>query len=253
DASGRDILIKATVPLESLSLLPAGDSWLEGRVVVRGDVSLKGDPVCEFEHELPLRVARSAGGATRLIFETGCVLKPGSYELALAVLDPATGDIGARRSPLVVPAAVGGGLPFVSDIHLWTREAGAVLISAGADRIGLKDGATTGGFVPRAERRMRSDQDALLSFLLCPPAGSDPSADRPIRIIRTLTGEGELAVAEFKDLVLAEPPDPDTGCYQILNSIPARTLGSGIYTFTLQARGLPLGAPLTRQAALSVE
>ena len=92
-----------------------------------------------------------------------------------------------------------------------------------------------------------------MSFLLCPAEGTRPTPESPIRVRRTLLGEGDAAVANFRDLSITEPPDDDTGCYQIFNTIPGNSLGDGVYRFTIQLRGAVLGAPVTREADIAVD
>ena len=252
----RRVLLKASVPLSALSLLPSGQASLEGHVVVSGEVSLAGSsgkPACSFEHEVPLKVSRSADTLDRLVFETGCVLEPGQYDLAIVVLDPTTQDIGARRAALVVQPANVATNVFVSDVALWTRDPRALVVSIGSEDIGMKSTSSEAAFVPRAERRLAKGEAALMSFLLCPAAGSPATPGNPIRVHRTLLGAENVEVASFKDLVISEPPDEVTGCYQIFNTIPANTLGDGIYRFSIMLMGSPLGAPVTREAALAVD
>lgn len=252
----RRVLFKTTVPLGSLSMIPSGDDALAGHAAVTGEVRGSEDsasPVCAFEHELPLKVPRGPDAVTRLVFETGCLLAPGSYELALAVLDPTTMDIAARHSTLSVQPISRDRQTFVSDVSLWARDAGALVVSVGAEAIGLKSSSSEKAFVPHSERRLAKGQEALMSFLLCPVAGSRGTPESPILVRRRLLGEGDAEVASFRDLTITEPPDEETGCYQIFNTIPAKTLGSGVYRFTIQLSGSSIGAPVSREADLLVD
>ena len=92
-----------------------------------------------------------------------------------------------------------------------------------------------------------------MSFFLCPAAGARPTPATPIRVHRTLLGEGDAEVAGFRDLTIAELPDAETGCYQVLNAIPANTLGDGVYRFTIQFMGPAIGTPISREADLLVK
>jgi hypothetical protein len=252
----RRVLIKATVPFDALSMVPNGESALEGRLFVRGEVTAsRGNDSadCTFDQEIPLSVPRAKDAATQLVFETGCLLSPGSYDLALAVYDPTTQEVGARRSTLAVQQASVDNQAYVSDVALWTRDRSSLVVSAGAENIGMKNSASVNSFVPRSERRLARSQEALMSFFLCPAAGARPTPAMPIRVHRTLLGEGDAEVAGFRDLTIAELPDADTGCYQVLNAIPANTLGDGVYRFTIQFMGPAIGAPITREADLLVK
>lgn len=247
--AGNRILVKADLPLDRLSLVPSGNEWLEGHAVISGEVSTDEDVLCEFEHEVPVRVPRKGDRPTRLVFETGCVLKPGSYNLSIAVMDPVTSDIGAQRTPLLVPDS-GGEEPYISDVHLWARDREALLVTAGAAAIGLKDTSSDAGFVPMAVRRLEPYQEALLSFLACPRSSSSP---QPITVERALQGDQDKEVAQFRELHISEPPDPETGCYQIVSTIPSETLGEGFYIFRLQVSGSSFDPPVSREVVFSVE
>jgi VWFA-related protein len=256
---GRRVLLKATVPMNSLALLPAGDGRREGRVRVRSEIAGKGSTVCAHDTELPVSVPSPSGAAPaaeRLVYETECDLPPGTYDLSLAVMDLTTQDTGGRRVPLVVPAPPPGREPLVSDVHLWVRDPAAILVTSDASGPGLENltaGGQAGAFVPLARRTLSIGQAAMLSVLVCPRSGARVDADHPVRARRTLRGEAGATVADFRDLLLTEPPDPATGCWQLMHQIPAGTLGPGVYTFSLQALGEAIGAPLVREVDLAVE
>ncbi len=263
EKSLRRVLIKATLPLDSLALLPrgtgstaAGGPEMEARARVQGEVTPRagGDAACVFQRDLDLKVPAGAAAASRVIFETGCVLKPGLYDLVVMVMDSATQEVRARRSYLNLQVDKKEEENVLGGFHLWARDRNAILVTAGAERIGMKDTTGGQGFVPLSERRLAKNQEALLSFMLCPRDGG-PAADpsRPITVHRTLQGEADAVVAGFRDLTISEPPDEATGCYQIFNAIPPDTLGDGLYTFTIQAQGAPLAGTLTRQVELLVE
>jgi len=256
EQSQRRVLIKTTVPIESLSLTPEGDSGRSGHALALGEIRPVNEPSrtdCTFKHDLPVHIPRSGSKTTRLIFETGCLLAPGSYEMSIAVLDPVTQEVGARRSSLVVPAASRKGSAVVGEVHLWTADPDAFLVTAGASGIGIKDRAGDHAFIPRSERRLGRKETGTLSFLLCPDKPAYPTSQSPLRVRRSLLGAGDAEVAGFRDILLSEPPDEETGCYQIFNAIPPNTLGEGVYRFTVTLSGPTLGAPVTREAALAVD
>jgi len=251
---GRRVLLKLVVPIDRISLLPSGPEQLGGSLLVRGEITMQGDTRCSFDQTLPIALERSGGRPTRLVFETGCVLEPGAYDLSVAVMDNPTREIGARRAPVAVPEAATGGTAYVSDVHLWTRDPDTLLFARGADSIGVKEvNADRTGFVPQAERRIEKNQESMLTFLFCPDERAWPAPGRPVRIHRTLLGEADAVVAGFRDLLIEEPPEIDTGCYQIINGIPARSLGDGIYRLTIDLRGSTLGSPVAREAAFVVD
>jgi len=252
---GRQLLIKAIVPLSALALLPAGEDRLEGSVRVKGEVTRNGDVSCKVDVELPVAVPRG-GSQGNLIYETGCILLPGIHDLSLAVMDLSSQEVGASYERMTVPPLPARNETFVSDIHLWAHDPDAVLVTSQVREIGMNErlsGEKSGGWLPLGRRRLSPGQAAVISVLLCPAKPDDVSADSPIRLRRTLKGDGGEVVADFRDLTMTEPPDPASGCYQLLHRVPKDTLGPGVYTFTLQATGQPLGVPVTREADISVE
>ncbi|MGH9869148.1 MAG: VWA domain-containing protein [Candidatus Polarisedimenticolia bacterium] len=252
---GRRVLVKAMVPLSSMTLLPSGRDRLEGRVRIRGEAWRSGDTACQVDVEVPVSVPRSGAEGT-LVYETGCALMPGLYALSLAMMDMATQEVGASREPLLVPRQPNSGESLVSDVHLWVEDPDALLVSTGVEDLGMEarpSGERKGALLPMGRRVLRSRQPAILSVLLCPGKPGKLSADAPINVQRTLRGEGGAVVADFKDLVVTEPPDPATGCYQLIHQIPGETLGPGVYTYSLHVTGPPVGAPITREADIAVE
>ncbi len=262
EGGGRRVLIKISVPIETLSLLPDGKGGLQGGVRVEGEVISRDDaqePACAFKQEIPLEIpeaARTSSGRAAprgLVFETGCLLKPGTYAMTVVALDPATQAIGARRSTISIkPATVGE--PSVEEVHLWTRDPGLIVFASGAERIGVGDAQGEARFVPVSRRRMATGQEALLSFLLCLPRDASlPDARGPIQVKRSLLGEGGATVATLKELTLSDPPDPATGCYQVTSGIPGGTLGDGVYTFSVHVDGMSSGRTLAKDVDISVE
>ncbi len=252
---GRQLLIKAIVPLSALSLLPAGEDRLEGSVRVKGEITRNGDVSCKVDVEVPVAVPRG-GTQGNLIYETGCVLVPGTHDLAVAVMDLSSQEVGASLERMSVPPLPGRNETFVSDIHLWAQDPEAVLVSSQVREIGMNErlaGEKTVGWLPLGRRLLSPGQAAMISVLLCPARPDDVSAETPVRVRRTLKGDGKQVVADFRDLIMTEPPDPASGCYQLLHRVPKDTLGSGVYTFTLQASGQPLGVPVMREADIAVE
>jgi len=250
--TGRRVLVKASVPLRSLSLLPAGRSQERGRALLRGELTdAKGAAACSFDLDSPVSVPDGGEPSASLVMETGCVAEPGSYDLTLAVIDAETQETGARREPV----HLGGSppRPFVTDVSLWTRERDALVVTSGGGAIGLKEGLELGAFVPRSQRRMARGQEARMSFLVCPAPEAAAGADGPLSVRRRLLGEGGATVASFDDRTIQEPPDAETGCYQMVDAIPAGSLGAGLYRFDVEVTGRGISAPLTASADVMVD
>ena len=195
----------------------------------------------------------SQAGTARLVYQSGCVLEPGPYTLTVAVMDRRNNQIGTKQTPLFVPAADIKAEPFLSEVQLWVDDREALVVAAGTEKIGLKEGAGGTQFVPLAERRMTASQKAFLSFLVCPRAGSSASRASPIEVRQTLAADSGIELAEFeRKLAIIDPPDAGTGCYQVSSAVPPGRLSAGIYNFTVKVMGKPIGSPLVRQAAVAV-
>ncbi len=246
---GRRVLLKTTLPIEASPPLPASGAAGEDRFEARGEAWIDGKSSWSFRHtfDLPL----SPGTQVRsIVHETGGVLRPGDYDLILAILDRATGDVGAERTSLRVPAAAG--TAWISEIQLWTRDPANLLVTRGAEAVGLRDDQVIGGQVPLAERRLPRMGSGLLSFFLCLPRDAAPGPERPVRVRRALRGAADAVVADFRPLEITAPPDDPSGCYQFINTIPTDTLGPGVYTFEVRIEGHASGT-LARDAAIVVE
>jgi len=256
--SGQRVLIQCSVPASSLPLVPLateGGDWMEGRVAFRGDIAGTGkaERECQFDFESPVRVARSALDATRIVYETGCVLSAGDHALSVMVMDPASDEIGARRKPFGLtktPATAGA---HISQIQLWSHEPRAQVFTSRMSVIGMEDLGGAGVLMPSASRRMEARFPAALGFAVCPrdrqPAG-------PLRVLRTLD-RGDVAGAQplsaLEEVTLSGPPDAESGCYQVSTAIPAGTLQAGEYTFSVLVTGDSLKASPTRSLKFTVD
>ena len=251
--AGRPVLIKVIVPLAELPLVPTDEARLEGRIALRGRVTTReGKQVCDFDHEMPLRIPRDELKATRLVYETGCVLAPDVYTLSVTAFDPSTMEIGAHLAPLIVlkPETVDGA--YLSELYLWTREQDALLVTSGLGSIGLTDSVSTRGLIPQPQRRMDGERDAVLSFTVCLPAPAEDVAVNPLRVRRALLGDADVKVSDFEELILSDPPDAETGCHQLSTAIRGGTLGAGVYKFQVEVSGANLKAPIRREVDLAV-
>jgi len=252
---GRRVLIRATVPIESLSMVPLDSSSVEGRTMVRGEVSQDGDAVFRFAQDvLQPRVPKSQKDA-RLVYQTGCILAPGNYTLTVAMMDRRTTAIGTRQVKITVPSADTRSDPYMSDVQIWARDPGALVVTVGTETIGVKESVGDVSFIPRAERRITRNQEAFFSFHLCPPTGSAATPEKPIQVRQTLKSEPGLVVPgfQFRDLSITKPLDGGTLCYELSSPLPAGRMASGIYSLTVEATGPVLGSPIMRRAALAVD
>lgn len=96
-ASANLVSIRVSVPVDSLPLTPPWEGPSEGRAILQV-VSQDSDFSCRSERELDVREEPQR----HILLETECALMPGRYELSVAMIDPSSGEIRARRSSLVV-------------------------------------------------------------------------------------------------------------------------------------------------------
>lgn len=243
DAS-RAVLIKTVVPLSELSLIPEAEAQ-EGRVEIRGMVMRDLEAACVFRQDIAIR-RRSED---RLVYQTGCVLPAGEYSLTVVVLDRAGTLVGADRAPLHVASIGTSGGGQLGDVHLWTKDPDALVVTTGAADIGLANRAGAGDFLLRAERRLAADAPGVFSFLYCPAPG-DAAESRPAIIHMKVLG-GDQVVTD--DEIRVEGPSELKGssCHEIRRNLAPRSLPAGFYTFEIATRGT--GSPLSRRADFAVE
>jgi len=243
DAS-RAVLIKTMVPMSELSLIPEGETQ-EGRVEIRGTVMRELEAACVFRQDIAIR-RRSEQW---LVYQTGCVLPAGEYSLTVVVLDRAGTLVGADRAPLHVASIGTSEVAQLGDVHLWTKDPDALVVTTGAADIGLANRAGAGDFLLRAERRLPADAPGVLSFLYCPAPG-EAEADRPTLIHMKVLG-GDQVVTDDEVRVAGPSELKGSGCHEIRRNLAPRSLPAGFYTFEIATRGT--GSPLNRRADFAIE
>jgi hypothetical protein len=244
-AAGRGVLIKTTLPIEALSLVPAEDAQ-EGRVMIRGVARREQEVACAFGQDIVIRRFRES----RLIYQTGCVLEPGLYELTVAVLDRGAMQIGARRSPLLVRQTDAGGT-VLGEVHLWTRDPEALVVTSGTKGIGIQEQAGGGAFVPRAERRLGRDQGGIFSYFLCPPEDTPIDEQHPLLIEMEVLA-GSMVISSDQIRITEPPATKGSLCHSIARSLPSASMPAGIYSLDIRVRGAGSG-PVARRADFAVE
>ncbi len=243
--SARGVLIKTVVPLEQLSLVPEGEVH-KGRVEIRGSIARDRETACVFKQDIAIR--RRA--EDHLVYQTGCVLTAGKYELTVAVLDRGATQVGARRVPLHLAPMGAPGQDHLGEVHLWARDTDALVVTSRADDIGLADRAGSGDFILRSERRLTEDQAGVFSFLYCPASDAVVSAGRPVAIqMKVLSGTQIVSDDEVR---IAGPSEmKGSTCHEIRRNLPPFSLSAGHYTLDIVTRGT--GSPMGRRADFAVE
>ncbi|MBI3447757.1 MAG: VWA domain-containing protein [Acidobacteria bacterium] len=250
-AQGIPFLVKIDVPLDAVTLVNQADGKRAGEVEVRGKVWSGPNEACKFSRRFPVGLEPGETTASRhLVYEAGCVLQPGSYDLTVAVLDGASWEIGGAETPLPVKAKAPG---VVGDVLLWTSTIGDYLVAADAVSVGIQDSGSGHGFVPKSERRFDAREAALIYAIVCPPpaAGStDPAAGR-LDVSRSIIS-GDSVVAAFPPLQMGSPAQPAKDCEGSFATIPPGRLQPGLYTFQVKVTGAG-GDPILRRANFAVD
>ena len=241
--SGRSVLVKTIVPLQDLSLLPAGEIS-EGRVEIRGTIARDLEIACVFKQDIAIRRRTEE----RLVYQTGCVLPPGSYTLTVAVLDRGATQVGAHRTPLRLEPAGSPGEASLGEVHLWARDPDALVVTSGATEIGLGNRAGSGDFLLRSERRLAKDQPGVFSFLYCPASEMLASGRPTVLQMKVLGGE---AILSDEEVTITGAPEKGAPCHEIRRNLPPSSMSPGIYSLEITTRGT--GSPLTRRADFAVE
>ena len=246
-SSKRGVLIKTVVPLEGLSLIPDGEVH-KGRLEIRGSITRERETVCDFKQDIAIR--RRA--EERLVYQTGCMLPAGSYDLTVAVLDRGASQAGARRVPLRLESMGAPGEAHLGEVHLWARDSASLVVTSGAEDIGIPRRAGSGDFTLRSERRLAVDQPGVFSFLFCPASDAlgAVSTARPIAIqMRVLSGDRVVSDDEVR--ITGPSEMHGSTCHEIRRNLPPSSLPAGNYTLDIAARGT--GSPIARRADFAVE
>ncbi|HZE88564.1 MAG TPA: VWA domain-containing protein [Verrucomicrobiae bacterium] len=250
-AQGIPFLVKIDVPLDAVTLVNQADGKRAGEVEIRGKAWNGPNEACKFSRRFPVSLDPGESASARhVIYEAGCVLQPGSYDLTVAAMDGASWEIGGAETPLPVKAKAPG---VVGDVLLWTSTIGDYLVAADAVSVGIQDSGSGHGFVPRNERRFDAREAALIYAIVCPPAAAGATAPGTGRldVARTVIS-GESVVAAFPPLQMGAPDLPAKECEGSFATIPPGRLQPGLYTFQVKVTGA--GAdPILRRANFAVD
>jgi VWFA-related protein len=220
--STRNLLLKASVSLADLSLVPAGAGMRRGGVHLRGAVVAANALRCEFSEAISLERENGPDAALlpegRAGVETLCDLEPGEHEVIIAARDETGGGMGAFWGRIKVKAA---GEHDGMQALLWTPEAAGSWVRHGATPW-LPSGP--GPFFVRHTYRMPAREPAAVTFLACADgarkgndAGPEPA---------TLHLEGPALV----DLPARQASEGQRGSCRLMRAdIPSASLSAGRY------------------------
>ena len=251
---GRQVLLKASVPLDDLSRSAAGVPPVDGAAEVefRGRVTDEKEEICAFGGSFRIEAAatsasEAAGRGTTAVlhYEASCSIPAGPHEIVAAVLEKRGGMMGASRRSIGVPAGSGF---HVGEAQLWiaSRDEFVQREQAGA-LFGPTTGVAAWRATPHSERRLRAGKKGSLFFIVCPAPGPPPS----VTVTRSILSE-ETAVATFPPLVMKEAPDPASGCWGVSSDIPQGVLGEGVYSFDYEVHSPGLPEPVRKRIAFAV-
>jgi hypothetical protein len=163
----RRFLLKASVPLSELTLLPSRDGRLEGSLSIRG-VLVAGQKVqCDFTRtvpiDLPMEKPTEEGSGFRVGIEASCELEPGEHEIVLAARDETGGALGAfwARTRIETPRDHDGNAALLwgpRGDDIWSRDlAEPPLPGAASEPLFLREDFT----IP-------ADRAGAITFIACP-------------------------------------------------------------------------------------
>ncbi len=241
------VLFKIEFPLSEVTLVRQGDGSLYGEAEVRGTVWDGAREACRAARRIPLAVPPGEPAEGRdVIYEFGCELRPGDYDLTAAVLDGATWLMGGAEEAVPVGDRSPG---ILGDVLLWTSSGEDLLVAADAASVGIRDSGSGSGFVPRQERRFSEREPGLLYVVVCPPEGRASRRKEEVLVRRTLLRGGQ----EIASYGPVEPwgGEPGSGtvesehgfaedgaCRALLAPVAPGQLTPGTYVFEVQVDGM---------------
>jgi VWFA-related protein len=249
------VLFQIAFPLSEVTLVRQGDGSLYGEAEVRGTVWDGAKEVCKAARRIPLEVPRGEPIADRdVIYEFGCELRPGDYDLTAAVLDAATWLLGGAERAVPVGARSPG---ILGDVLLWTSSGEDILVATDAASIGIRDSGSGRGFVPRPERRFSERESGLLYVIVCPPEGRASRGVEEVLVRRTLLRGGQEIASyapvtpwggePWNGTVETEPVSLEDGtCRALLAPVGPSQLTPGTYVFEVAVDGMESDSLLHR-------
>jgi VWFA-related protein len=232
DAEGkkRQFLVKASVALQDLALVPRSESIVAGGVLIRGGIVSKGKLQCEFTDTLGFERARSRETASgEAGVEALCALDEGEHEIVVAGRDENGGALGAFWGKIQVksPELRGGygALLWAGAGHdVWHRHEGAAWLPSGAE---TAEGGAPEPYFIRRDLTMTRDEPAAITFVACRDGEKEKGA-------RTSDeGEGASVRLDGPSSPLLPAMEMTTGggttCRIFRSEISARSLSPGEY------------------------
>ncbi len=176
DRDRRRFLLKASVPLSDLVLLPSGDGQLRGSLSVRGVLLADEKIQCDFTRtvpiDLPMEDPPGDGSVSRAGIEASCELEPGEHEIVLVARDETGGALGAfwARTQIEAPRDHDGNATLLwgpRGDDIWSRDpAEPPLPDAGPEPLFVKEDFT----IP-------ADRAGAITFIACSGKGDEGSPE----------------------------------------------------------------------------
>ena len=170
------------------------------------------------------RVAEDGSGRITLaqagvpaVWEKDMLFSPGEYELVAVAHEMTTDELASKE--------IRGSWP---KLETDLASFGPIAVSQPTKGGFLRNGATrtSGAVIAGEDDPLRHDSPTAVVALVC----RAKDQKKPIRVVRTLVGETEIPVGST-DLAM----DANERCAQILDLIPAKTLGPGSYRYVIAA------------------
>ncbi len=169
-----------------------------------------------------------------IIHQEKCKLKSGNHTLVAVVKDAATEIIGASEFEIPIP-----------EISKDTFTFGSILLKGSLPlEIPLQEKKKTertghSHFLIRPDKQFSSSESIGITTPIC-STWKNPSERYLDCKVRRRILKGDQLLIEFDEISINDPPDPSSGCYNIVDFIQPDTLEKGIYTYEIELLGKDL-------------
>ena len=197
-------LVQVVIPE---AMLPDGEEWDIGASLVFGSVVRSDESG---------RIAVDRAGIP-LVLESEMIFRPGPFDVMLVGQELRSGGIAAGRISGEWPRAREA--PAITDIVILQPTDGAFLRD--------EESRTKGSLAVRPDGSVRAGQPTAILSLVCRPR----DWKKAIIVERSVTGETEVRFPPLEFL-----PEDDL-CVQIRDLVPAKTLTSGAFSYTVRMKG----------------
>ncbi len=169
-----------------------------------------------------------------IIYQEKCRLESGKYNLVAAIKDTSTEVIGASEKEISIP-----------EISEDTFTIGSVLLKGSLPlEVPLiekkkSEDIDHSQFLIRPDKRFSSLETVAIMTPICSTNKNPGESLVEGKVKRRILRDDQLLL-EFDEISLNDPPDPKSGCYNIVDIIEPEALESGFYTYELELLGKDL-------------